>query len=114
MKMKNKLTYVILILSLGILIYPFLWMILTSFKADADLYVFPPAFIPKTWHPENYKRVFELIPFTRYYMNSIFVTAVGVVAQVGISIFAAYPLARLKFPFKNAVVPQTIISDATA
>lgn len=110
MKTKNKLTYVILTLSLGILIYPFLWMILTAFKADADLYIFPPTFIPRTWHPENFKRVFELIPFTRYYMNSIFVTAVGVVAQVGISIFAAYPLARLRFPFKNAVFTFVLLT----
>jgi len=110
MKTKNKLTYVILIMSIGALVYPFIWMILTSFKPDSDLYVYPPLFFPSTWQFENFSRVFELIPFARYYMNSIIVTAVGVVSQVGISILAAYPLARLKFPLKNAIFTFVLLT----
>lgn len=110
MKTKNKLTYIILILSLGVLVYPFIWMILTSFKPDTDLYVYPPLFFPRTWHFKNFARVFELIPFARYYMNSLLVTAIGVVCQVAISIFAAYPLARLRFPLKNAVFTFVLLT----
>ena len=110
MKTKNKLTYVILILSIGILVYPFIWMILTAFKPDTDLYVYPPLFFPRTWYLGNFSRVFELIPFGRYYLNSLFVTAIGVVSQVAISIFAAYPLARLRFPLKNAVFTFVLLT----
>ncbi|MCK4543111.1 MAG: carbohydrate ABC transporter permease [Spirochaetales bacterium] len=110
MKTKNKLTYVILILSLGALVYPFIWMMLTAFKPDSDLYVYPPLFLPRTWHFENFTRVFELIPFARYYMNNAFVTAIGVVCQVGISILAAYPLARLRFPLKNAIFTFVLLT----
>ena len=103
MKTKNKLTYIVLILSLGALVYPFLWMILTAFKPDSDLYIYPPLLFPRTWDFGNFSRVFELIPFARYYINSIFVTVIGVICQVCISILAAYPLARLRFPLKNAI-----------
>ena len=110
MKTNNKLTYFILILSLGMLVYPFIWMILTSFKPDSDLYVYPPLFFPRNWNFENFTRVFKLIPFARYYINSIIVTTIGVFCQVSISIFAAYPLARLRFPLKNTIFTFVLLT----
>ena len=73
---RHTATFIILaILSLA-MIFPFVWMILSSFKTAVDVYQYPPRWIPSTWNWKNYSTVFEMIPFLRYYINSI-VTTIG-------------------------------------
>ncbi len=80
-----------------IFIFPFLWMISTSFKMEMDVFDFPIQLIPKTWNLENYKKVFADSNFLLFYRNSLFISVVSVAGNLVLSSTAAYAFARLKF-----------------
>lgn len=102
-KIRNLIALAILLTGLIIMLFPLFWMVLSAFKTDVDVYSYPPKWFPSSWSFNNFLRVFKMVPFGRYYLNSIFVTTLSTVGQVFISILAAYPLARLRFPFKNLI-----------
>ncbi|MCD6253442.1 MAG: carbohydrate ABC transporter permease [Thermotogae bacterium] len=104
-KSVKKSWYVHLLLFTGtvLMIFPFIWMFLSAFKTDLDVFSYPPKWLPSTWTLENFPRVLEMVPFVRYYLNSIVVTSSITFGQVFLSILAAYALARLHFPGKTAV-----------
>ena len=76
--------YVFVMLTIGALfmLFPFVWMILSAFKTKADVYAYPPRWIPSEWKWENFAKVFEMIPFWRYYFNSIVTSVIETVLQV--------------------------------
>lgn len=80
---------------------PFMWMLLTSFKELREVETVNP--IPTTWHPENYAKVFEQIPFAKYYFNSVFIAAWTTFLVVLTSAMAAFAFARLKWPGRDQV-----------
>jgi len=75
--------------------------VLTSFKSLADVESTNP--IPANWHPENYGKVFEQIPFAYYYFNSVFVAAWVTFLTCLTSAMAAFAFARLKWPGRDTV-----------
>ncbi len=83
------------------MLFPFLWMILTSLKTLEETRAIPPTFLPEVFMWENYVKVFESIPFATLYKNSFIVTFVVTAGQVFLCSMAAYAFARLDFPFKN-------------
>jgi len=80
---------------------PFLWMVLASFKPEAEIERINP--IPSTWHPENYPAVFEQIRFARYYLNSFFVACWVTFLQLMTSAMAAYSFSRLKWRGRDTI-----------
>ena len=94
-----------ILLCLGgvIMVFPFLWMILSAFKTASDVYAYPPKWLPSSWKLDNFKAVFRMIPFWRYYVNSIFTSVAETALQIGMSILAAYALTKLRFPGKEAM-----------
>ncbi|MCD6442926.1 MAG: carbohydrate ABC transporter permease, partial [Thermotogae bacterium] len=63
----KTIAYVIAIsIAIG-MILPFLWMVSTSLKDNNQIFMIPPQWIPRPAHWENYKKVFELLNFGRYY-----------------------------------------------
>ncbi len=98
-----RLTALYLALSLFALttLLPFLWMVLTSFKPLEEVDRVNP--FPTVWHPENYRKVFEQIPFARYYFNSLFIAAWVTFLTCLTSAMAAFAFARLRWRFRDAV-----------
>lgn len=86
-----------------ILVLPFVWMILTSFKALGDVGL--ASWLPQSagWHPENYLNVFKQIPFARYYVNSIFIACAVTFLQVFTSSLAAFSFSRLRWRGRDAL-----------
>lgn len=93
------LTYLVVVGGAVVVAFPFLWMVLGSFKSLRESNLFPPTFLPTEWHPENYVRAWTTPPSTlgRYLLNSLIVSTVGAVGQVAIGVLAAYAFARLRF-----------------
>ena len=89
-------SYTLLILLALIFLFPFLWLIFTSFKSESEVLTFPPKIFPAIWRFSNYPKVFKLIDFGQYYLNSIFVSLVGVFGTVLSSTIVAFGFARLK------------------
>ena len=95
---RNWILFIILMIGAISMLFPFVWMTLSSFKTKADVYSFPPRWIPTVWTWDNFKRVFELIPFLRYYLNSIYTSLLQTALIIGVSILGAYALTKLRFP----------------
>ena len=94
-------TMLFLLISSAFMIFPFVWMLLSAFKTPADVYNYPPKWIPSSFKFTNYEEVFKKIPFIRFYANSIFVSVVQTVLQIAISAMGAFAFAKLEFPLKN-------------
>lgn len=100
-KSKNLVIHIILLLGVGITVFPFLWMVLTSFKSVAESMAIPPTMLPEVFTTKAYSDIFETLPFAKIYMNNIITTVIVVVGQVGFCTMAAYAFARINFPGKN-------------
>ena len=99
------LSYVILIFAAIVVLAPFFWMLVSSFKSQRDLFAYPPKFLPTVWKWENYKKVLESgsITFFEMFFNSMKVTIPVLVGNIIFSSLAAYAFSRIKFPFKNFI-----------
>lgn len=82
-------------------VYPFLWMIATSFKETVEIYARPLSLIPQTPTFQNYQNVMETVPFFLYFKNSFILAATGVVTNVFFGALAGYGFARLRFKGKK-------------
>ena len=96
-------TIVTLIVLLGALIIlaPVLWMLSTSLKTLPDTQVFPPQWIPKTFHWENYVTALTFLPFSTLALNTAIVTAACLVGDVLVNSFIAYAFAKIQVPGRN-------------
>ena len=99
---------VVLIIGSIIMIFPFYWMFLSAFKTPAEVNSTPPTWIPKTFNFDNFVYAFKKAPFTRYFLNSIVVTAAVVVLTMFVTILAAFAFSRLKFPGRDILFSFTI------
>lgn len=86
-----------------IMLIPFLWMLSTSFKRPQDIFTYPPQLIPQVFQFQNYVDVFTLIPFHRFYFNSVYISFVVVAGTVFFASLAGYAFAKIPFTGRNAV-----------
>jgi multiple sugar transport system permease protein len=94
----------VLLTSLGILFsLPFFWMLSSSLKIEARIWIYPPQWIPDPFLWENYPRALDLMNFGRALRNTVFLTGVGTAAIVLASSWIVYGFARFRFPGKNAL-----------
>ena len=98
---KNKLlsrtlTYIVLILAAVICLFPFLWMISTSFKPMSDIYKMPPTLIPELGTIENFIEGWKGANFQMYFKNTAVITLLATVGTVFSSSIVAYGFARFQ------------------
>lgn len=91
------LGYIVLILVTATMVVPFIWMVTTSLKPPNAAFTYPPELLPREFNFDNYRMLFTLVPFGRYFVNTLFVTAFTVIGQIFITSLAAYGFARLNF-----------------
>lgn len=94
-------SYVILVLLALTMLSPFLWMVLGSFKPLHEIENLNP--IPSKWQFSNYLKVFQNIPFHRYYFNSLFVAAWVTFLQCLTSAMAAYAFSRIRWRGRDTI-----------
>lgn len=95
--------YVLLIVGAVVMVFPFLWQVLTAFKSFAESTAVPPVLFPEVWQWENFVKVFDTIPFAQMFWNSVLITAARVIGQVVLCTMAGYAFARMQFPGRNAL-----------
>ena len=117
----------LLFLALTMLI-PFLWMVMTSFMDELEVYQFPPRLYPKKFLWSNYKEALTLLPFSRFFLNSFIMSLGVVIGQLIICSMASFAFSRLKFrgrdklftiylstmmiPVIVLIIPQFLIVDS--
>ena len=99
---KHVVTHLLLILGSIVMLFPFLWMILSSFKTVGEQMSIPMKILPGSFgYLENYKQALEAVPFLRLYLNTILMILGRVICAVIFSSMAGYGFARMEFPFKR-------------
>ncbi len=98
---------IVLIVGAITMIAPFIWMVSTSLKNPGDVFSYQKAWwadwIPTAFVWQNYQKAFEVVPFLRFYFNSIFVVVFITLGQVATSAMSAYAFARLHFPGRDKI-----------
>ena len=96
-------TYVVLGAIALAMLLPLLWLVSTAFKSPTeDIFQFPPQFIPQEFTLQNFVTVWNSNPFGQYLKNSVIVAVLTVTLNLLFCSLAAYPLARLDFPGRDA------------
>ena len=95
--------YLFAILLFIIILFPFYWIICTSFKETLDIYVVPPEMFPKSFNFSNYLAAFNQYKVLSFLMNSIKVTLFTVLFTTLIGSLAAFSLTRLNFKGSKAL-----------
>ena len=103
-KIKKVLTYSLLVIWAVCVIFPFYWMILTSFKSYGS---YTSEYVPKffTLSPtiENYIEVFTAVPFARYLLNTLIFAVLTTGGMLLVIILAAFAFSKLDFKGNNLV-----------
>lgn len=106
-----KIAMYLLLLGLAfVFIYPFLYMIVTSLKSDADLNSLSVQWIPTELKFENYFVAIDILNASQYLKNSLFVTVVASFGHVISCSFIGYGFARYNFPFKKFLFACVILA----
>jgi ABC-type glycerol-3-phosphate transport system permease component len=85
-----------------VMLVPFYWVLKTSVTGE-NIFAYPPRLIPQAPHPFYYVDVWYYIPFARYFLNSLAVSAISVLANLLFNAMAGYVLTR-PFPGRSAVL----------
>lgn len=96
------LMYIILILGVIVMLFPFIWMLLCSFKSNIEVIQIPPTFFPKEWVADGYIRAWERNIVTPY-INTAITSVCITVLQLVTASMAAFAFARLRFPGRNVL-----------
>jgi putative chitobiose transport system permease protein len=86
----------------GVMLVPFYWVIKTA-VTDENIYAYPPRLLPENPHLFNFVDVWYLIPFPRYLLNSLIVSALVVACNVVFNAMAGYALTK-RFPGRQAIL----------
>lgn len=100
---KNIIMYTLLIFGSLIMLLPFAWMIITSFKTEAEIMEGVISWFPKTFYFENYRRALDIIPLFRYMGNTLLIAVLKMFGEIFISASVAYGFARFNFKGKNVL-----------
>ena len=95
---------VALALMLAVILFPLIWIFLTSLKGKTEIYVFPVRYWPENPTFANYEELFGISSFGTYFLNSLIVSMVGAGGAMLCAIMGAYVLARFNFRGKGALL----------
>ncbi|MCI9553772.1 carbohydrate ABC transporter permease [uncultured Oscillibacter sp.] len=100
-KRMTVLTYTALILGALIMVFPFVWMILTSLKTVPESMQVPPTILPKEMIVSNFGDAMKSLPFLKLYLNTALMIFFRVICAVAFSSMAGYAFAMLEFRGKK-------------
>lgn len=98
--------YMFLVPFSTLMLLPIIFIINHAFKPQSELFAYPPRFFVRRPTFDNFVELSRVasasgVPFSRYFVNSLMVTSIGVFAAVFITAFSAYALSKLKFRGKK-------------
>ena len=96
--LRQTLAHTVLVLMGFVFSVPFLWLVTSSLKPDAQLFRLPPVWIPKPFVWTNYPEALTYIPYFRYVANTLFIVVFNVLGSVLSGSFIAYGFARINWP----------------
>jgi ABC-type glycerol-3-phosphate transport system permease component len=95
-------TYALVLTAATVILFPVFWMVSSSLKPANELFARNMTMLPVNWTLENYRNVWEGTSFPAYFWNSFKVASISTAISVLISMYAAYAIARIRFPGRQA------------
>lgn len=115
MKQKQNTTtiaiYAAVIAGSILMVFPFVWMLFTSFKTNAEVMQIPPTILPSSWNMDSFTKALDLLPFTNLYINTALMILLRVVCAVVFCSMAGYAFAKLNFRGKNLLFTLIIVQQ---
>jgi len=93
--------YAVMAAGLVLVVIPFVWMLLSSIKPEAEVRAVPPTWWPESPTLENYDQLFSKLDFATFFMNSAIVAIATAVGNIVFCSMLGYALAKLEFPGKK-------------
>ncbi len=106
--LRNSLKHAVLLPAAFLFLLPFIWMLSTSLKSDAQLFTYPPVWIPNPVQFSNYPNAVNYIPFFLYLKNTLTITVFSVIGATISCSLVAYSLARIQWPGRKLLTLLTI------
>ena len=103
MQARRLIIYFVLFTLALLMLMPFAWMVLSSFKEADEVFTYNMTWLPSSISFSGYYRALTEQPFLKYTFNSVFVSLIITVAQLITGVLAGYAFARLNFPGRNLV-----------
>lgn len=98
----KAITYFLLSLWALLVLFPFYWMVMTSFKSySAYNAEFIPRIITASPTIENYFQAFSAVPLARFFLNTVIFTVVTTGVMLVVTVLAAFAFSRLEFPGRD-------------
>lgn len=104
--LRNKAWYLVNLVLACLFLSPLVWAVSTSLKPSSQIVEMPPRWIPESVTFEHYRAIWAAGGniFVTYFSNSIVLTVLTVIANVGVSTLAAFALSKLQVPCKKVVL----------
>lgn len=102
-QLRNRLLLFVCFLVTAFTLIPVVMMVLVAFQSDPESMAATPSFWPSSWHPENFARVFQLVPVGRYLLNTVIFAAGTTLLETTTAALAAYALGRIRFRGRNVI-----------
>lgn len=96
-------TIAILTVGAVVIMIPFYWMIATSLKAQGNLYLYPPQWIPDPIRWSNFQEVWDAVPFATFTKNTAVIVTLVMIGTLLSCSFSAYGFARLRAPGRDVI-----------
>lgn len=96
-------TYTILIGISFICLVPFYWMLRSSLMDMSQIFTIPPVWIPSPVRFSNYKQALTMLPFAKYFLNTLFIVVFSVLGTVITSSLCAYSFSRINWKGRDAI-----------
>ena len=97
----KALIYAVVIIGAVIMVFPYLWMVLTSFKNEYEAMSLTLKLFPQKWIFSKYRELWELVPFLKGVRNTMIVEVSVIVIGTFVSALAAFSFAKLKLRMKT-------------
>ena len=108
--LESTIAYTVLGVLAIVVLFPFYWMIVTSFKGEDQMRSVVSMFWPKPFAIENYQQLLAKTEFAAWYGNSVFVAVSSTLLATAVGTIGAYALARLKFLGRGFMASATLIT----
>lgn len=95
--------HLVLVIAGLAMVFPFLWMIVTSLKGLPQLLQDPLSFWPAPWTFSNFADAWNAVPFGRAYLNSLYIAVLSILGTLVTASMAGYAFARIKFRGSKAI-----------
>ena len=101
--------YILLAVGAFLMVFPFIWMVLSAFKTPSEIASRPPVIFPASLSFDNFVYAFKTAPFLRYFVNSVIVTVSIVILTMVTTILAAFAFSKLRFPGRKIMFSSLVV-----